>query len=119
MARANDTICLLPQIETMESVRNLNEILGVEGIGGIFIGPGDLSADLKCPGQFENPELIHLVCESIRRARERGLHAGVYASEGKLFEAALNAGADLCIISSDIKDLIDTWRGQLARCAKK
>ncbi|MBI3852736.1 MAG: hypothetical protein HY298_20980 [Verrucomicrobia bacterium] len=117
MARANDTTCLLPQIETIEAVRNLDAILAVEGIDGIFVGPGDLSADLGRPGQFEDPELSHLVCESIRKARQRGLHAGVLVSEGQLFEASLKAGVDLCIIASDMKDLISAWRTQLAKFA--
>lgn len=117
MARANDTTCLLPQIETVESVRNLEEILAVEGIGGIFVGPGDLSADLGRPGQFEDPELSHLVCGSIHKARQRRLHAGVFVSEGQLFEASLKAGADLCIVASDMKDLINAWRTQLAKFA--
>jgi 4-hydroxy-2-oxoheptanedioate aldolase len=117
IARANDSICLLPQIEVIEAVAKVAEILAVEGIDGIFVGPGDLSADLGRPGQFEDVELRRLVCEAIRCAKQRGFHAGILVSEGQLLNEALQAGADLCIIASDMKAVIDTWRAQLARLA--
>src|SRR5688500_13413143 len=39
---ANERTCLFAQVETSESVKNLDEICAVEGLSGIFIGPGDL-----------------------------------------------------------------------------
>jgi 2-keto-3-deoxy-L-rhamnonate aldolase RhmA len=39
-------MCVLVQIETREALKNLPQILDVEGVDGVFIGPADLSADM-------------------------------------------------------------------------
>jgi 2-dehydro-3-deoxy-L-rhamnonate aldolase len=46
MAEANDELCLLIQVESRTALDNLDAILEVEGIDGVFIGPADLSASL-------------------------------------------------------------------------
>ncbi|MBI2195368.1 MAG: 2-keto-3-deoxy-L-rhamnonate aldolase [Planctomycetes bacterium] len=115
MARANEETCLLPQIETLEAVRRLDEILAVDGLGGIFVGPGDLSADLGRPGRFDDPDLRAMVVGCVAKARARGLHAGVFAGEGPLFEESARAGADLFIAASDLQAAITLWQQQLQR----
>ncbi len=49
MAQVNDSLCLLVQVESKTALDNLDEILDVEGIDGVFIGPADLSASLGYP----------------------------------------------------------------------
>ena len=46
MDRINDEVFLAVQIETVEAVENAAETMGVEGIDGCWIGPGDLSLSL-------------------------------------------------------------------------
>ena len=113
MERANEETWLFPQVETREAAKNLDEILRVEGIAGIFVGPGDLSADLGRPGDFSDPELNDIVRRCVAAARTAGLHAGILVGEGTLLETALDAGADLCVIASDFSPAIDAWRKQL------
>jgi 2-keto-3-deoxy-L-rhamnonate aldolase RhmA len=115
MEQMNADTYLFPQIETLEAVENLDEILAVEGLGGIFIGPGDLSCDLGCPGSLADPELQKVICGCIARARAADLHAAILINPGPLLDAALAAGADLCIIASDLGAIIQVWREQLAR----
>jgi len=115
-ARMNAETCLFPQVETRAAAANVEAILAVDGIAGVFIGPGDLSADLDRPGDFANPELREMVTACIRAARAAGKHAGILASPGPLLDDALAAGADLCVIGSDFGAMIQVWREQLARC---
>ena len=49
---ANDQICLFVQVESRAGLKALPDILAVEGVDGVFIGPSDLSADL---GHLGNP----------------------------------------------------------------
>src|SRR5690606_25048125 len=51
--RANDEMCLLVQIETPRGLQALDEILALEGVDGVFIGPADLSASM---GYLSNPD---------------------------------------------------------------
>lgn len=59
------------QIETMEGVRNLDEILKVPGIGSICIGPLDLSGSMGKLGKTDDPEvnsIIDIICEKVHVA---------------------------------------------------
>ena len=53
---AKEEILLFIQVETQEALDNLEAILSVEGIDGVFVGPNDLSISLGIRRQFDNPK---------------------------------------------------------------
>ncbi len=112
--RANRETYLFVQIETVEATRNVRQICEVEGLSGILIGPGDLSASMGKPAQFTDPELIALASGCIREARGADRHAAILAGPGPLLSAALEAGADLVYCAGDVNDLARAWREILA-----
>jgi 2-dehydro-3-deoxyglucarate aldolase len=57
---------VIVQIEHIEAVKNLEEILDVEGVDGFIIGPYDLSGSLGIPGEFTHP----LVIDALQKVRE-------------------------------------------------
>ena len=57
MEQANAETLVVLQIETAQAVDHLPEILKVEGIDVVFIGPSDLSQSLGVPGQAQHPEV--------------------------------------------------------------
>lgn len=67
---ANTNTLIFPQCETKEAVANIEEILAVEGVAGIFIGPYDLSISMGMPCRFGEPEFISAV-ESVKNACNR------------------------------------------------
>lgn len=52
---------LIVQLESDRAIRNVDEILSVDGIDGAVIGRGDLSADLGIQGERDHPEIIKRV----------------------------------------------------------
>ena len=65
---ARREIQLIIQIEDAEALENVPEILATEGLGGVFIGPTDLSASLGMPGQVDDPvvsDAIESVAEAV------------------------------------------------------
>src|SRR5262249_53944448 len=56
LRQADEEICLLVQIETQAALGQLEAISATEGIDGVFIGPGDLSASLGHLGDIQHPE---------------------------------------------------------------
>jgi len=56
LASANAEIIVMVAIETIEAVENLDDILQVEGLDGIFIGPMDLASSMGHLGQAAHPE---------------------------------------------------------------
>ncbi|MBD4543693.1 2-keto-3-deoxy-L-rhamnonate aldolase, partial [Xanthomonas citri pv. citri] len=69
MAEANDELCLLIQVESRTALENLDAILEVDGIDGVFIGPADLSASLGYPDDAGHPDVQRVIEQSIRRIR--------------------------------------------------
>jgi 2-dehydro-3-deoxyglucarate aldolase len=60
-------------VETRETLDELDEILDIEGLGFVFIGPLDLSVQLGHPGELDHPE----VREAVETVRSKAVEAGV------------------------------------------
>ncbi len=113
-AAANARTCLFAQIESMEAVQNLDEICQVEGLCGIFVGPGDLSSSFGTNGNLNAPQLIEIVSDCVRRARTAGKHAGILVTPGRMLDAAIDAGCDLVFCGGDVTELSVSWPRLLA-----
>lgn len=74
---ANQAIVVL-QVEGLEGVKNLDEILNVEGFDVLFIGPYDLSQSVGKPGDVDAPEVISLIQEIARKASAKGVLLGAF-----------------------------------------
>jgi len=65
-----DEVIIIAQIEHIEGVNNLKEIISVDGIDGVIVGPYDLSGSLGFPGDFNNKkvksalEQIKVICKT-------------------------------------------------------
>ncbi len=71
VARANEEILTIAQIETREGVENVDEIVAVDGIDALWIGHFDLTTSLGAPGSFwtaEHRDAVDRVMEAARRA---------------------------------------------------
>jgi 4-hydroxy-2-oxoheptanedioate aldolase len=71
--RSNRDIFTMLLIETREGFDNLDEIVAVEGIDALLLGPFDLSSSLGVPGQVDHPEVVRRVQEGRRIALDRGV----------------------------------------------
>ncbi len=99
--RCADEICLLVQVETREALSNLEEIAAVDGVDGVFVGPGDLAADLGFVGQPGHPEVQQTVEETLRRIRDCGKPAGVLSIDPALAQRCIEAGAVFAAVGVD------------------
>jgi len=78
LARANDDIAVVVMIESKQGVENIDSILAVEGVDGIFVGPYDISGSYGIPGQTSAP-IIQEACRTLVEACERaGKSAGLH-----------------------------------------
>jgi 4-hydroxy-2-oxoheptanedioate aldolase len=94
-------LCLLLQVETLQGLENLEAIANVEGVDGVFIGPGDLSAALGHLGNPKHPDVLKVIDNAIDRIKACGKAPGIltgdetlakhYVAQGCLFVAV---GAD-------------------------
>jgi 4-hydroxy-2-oxoheptanedioate aldolase len=78
-ANPNGELLLFLQIETVEGVKNVEEILSVPGIGVVFVGPNDLSWSLGVPqGSPEHDEAVQTVLSAAMR---RNIPAAITVTE--------------------------------------
>ena len=90
-------------IESVPAIANLEALLAVPGLDAVLIGPHDLSCSLGIPEQYDHPRFEEAVTEIIRRARARGVAAGIHAWMGvERFVAWAGAGLNLIVYSADI-----------------
>ncbi|PWC18270.1 2-keto-3-deoxy-L-rhamnonate aldolase [Brenneria roseae subsp. roseae] len=101
MARANEELCLLIQAESKTAIDNLDALLEVDGIDGIFIGPADLSASLGYPDDAAHPEVQHVIEKSIKCIRRAGKSAGFLAVDTAMAEKAILWGANFVAVGVD------------------
>jgi 2-dehydro-3-deoxyglucarate aldolase len=101
LAQANTEIVLIAQAEHIDAARNIDEILSVDGVDAVFIGPFDLSASLGIPGQTADPN----VQEAIARIRDacaaRNIPAGIFARNAEGVRRAAEQGFSLLGASTD------------------
>jgi 4-hydroxy-2-oxoheptanedioate aldolase len=96
-------------LETQKGVEHVAEICAVEGLDGIFLGPGDLSFELGEPGAVASPRIIDKMVHCVRMAGQAGKHVGMFSAPGPLLTAALEAGLDIAVPGADIGYLATAW----------
>jgi 2-keto-3-deoxy-L-rhamnonate aldolase RhmA len=77
LEHANDAVIVIVQIEHAEAVKNLDEILRVPDLDGIFVGPADLSNSLGYVGRPDAPEVQAVIDQVLQKAHAAGVCAGV------------------------------------------
>lgn len=100
MAQANESLCLLVQVESKVALENLDAILEVEGIDGVFIGPADLSASLGYPDNAGHPEVQRIIESCIYRIRAAGKRR-VLAVDPAMAQKCLAWGANFVAVGVD------------------
>ncbi|MEJ8846027.1 HpcH/HpaI aldolase family protein [Variovorax rhizosphaerae] len=96
---------LVGMVESVEAVRNLDEILAVEGIDVFFVGPGDLSQSMGyspavAPGKRRAQPVLDLVDETLQRIRAAGKVAGTLVVRHDV-EHLVSMGAQLLYYHAD------------------
>ena len=103
---ANEQICLLVQVETMEGVKNVDAIAATEGVDGVFIGPADLSAAMGHVGNPGHPEVQACIEDLIARIVKAGKAPGILTSDEKLARRYLELGALFVAVGVDTYMLV-------------
>jgi 4-hydroxy-2-oxoheptanedioate aldolase len=69
-------------VETLAAVEALPDIVAVEGLDAVFVGPSDLalSAGLPLGAQYDDPGFQRLLHEIVDRCRSRDLPVGIYSA---------------------------------------
>ncbi|MEO9803137.1 MAG: aldolase/citrate lyase family protein [Reichenbachiella sp.] len=103
LEKANEQVLTLAMIETTEAVRNLKEILNVDGLDGIFVGTGDLKQSIKA----ENPNgNIQKLLDSalnmiVEQTQKKQRIPGIWSPSLEVAKVMMNKGYQLISFMSD------------------
>ncbi len=99
---AEDDICLLLQIESVEGLKNLDSIAATDGVDGIFIGPSDLAAALGHLGDPTAASVQQAMEDAIARLVGVGRAAGILMADEHLTKRYLALGASFIAVGTDV-----------------
>ncbi|AXK46162.1 HpcH/HpaI aldolase family protein [Brachybacterium saurashtrense] len=102
LADAASHVSLVVQIETAEAVENIEEILAVDGLDGIFVGPSDLAASMGLLGRQSHPDVVAAVRRAIAAARAAGVPVGVNAFDPAVARGYVADGVDFLLVGADV-----------------
>jgi 4-hydroxy-2-oxoheptanedioate aldolase len=117
--RANETITVFAMIETAQALSNLDEILAVEGLDGVYVGPSDLSLSLGCKPTFDDVDapvaeaIEHIVNRATAHGRIAGIHNGrvdVARARAALGYRFLTVGSDARLLAAGSQQVLSQWK---------
>jgi 4-hydroxy-2-oxoheptanedioate aldolase len=113
LARANDELLVGLQVETRAALENLDEILAVDDVDLIFVGPGDLGVSLGLA--HDGDELRDIVAGMLERAHAAGRRTGIFAATPVAARRWLELGVDLVMGPGELFFAADGAAGWLAQ----
>lgn len=109
VAHANRETFLVVQIESPEAVDNVDEIAAVEGVDGMFVGPGDLGLRINCDP--ENLLSLEASIEKVAQAAKRhGKAWGIPGATAEIVEEFYQQGAQLVNFGGDFGAFVNMFK---------
>jgi 4-hydroxy-2-oxoheptanedioate aldolase len=112
LTTANDQICLILQVESRAGLAALDEILAIDGVDCVFIGPADLAADMGYLGNASHAAVRAAVFDALSRIAASGKAAGVLSTEDAFIEDCLKAGARFVGVGIDVLTYVGALRAR-------
>jgi 4-hydroxy-2-oxoheptanedioate aldolase len=125
---ANDEILVFAMVETREALRNLEEIVAVDGLDGVYVGPSDLSLSMgRAPSlDPQDADVLSAIATICAVTRKNGKIAGVHTDGARTALRRFGEGYQLCTILSDARLMANAAaaavreaRGEAARAGAK
>lgn len=107
--RVEEETTVLLQLETRAAIEQAEEIGTLDGVSGIFFGPGDIAADIGKLGSPLDPEVWALIRPAAQKLMARGVPVGTLVSDAGFAAELLNEGFTFVACGADT--------GLLARAA--
>ncbi len=118
VARANDEISVILQIENADAVTAIEKIAAVEGVDALFVGPYDLSGSLGAPGAVTDSRVVKAI-ERVRDVcRQSNMPAGIFGIDGDAVKpwiaegfTLIAVGIDTLLLAAAASDTLAALRG--------
>jgi len=99
--KANENTLLIANVEGLDGMKNLEDIVQVDGIDVIFIGLFDMSKSLGIAGDVQNPRVLQKLDEAIEMIHKYGKKVGSIASTLEMLQLLKSKNIDYLTYSVD------------------
>ncbi|MDQ2779242.1 MAG: aldolase/citrate lyase family protein [Pseudomonadota bacterium] len=104
LARADDEILSLAMIETINALEQIESIMDVEEIDGVYVGPSDLGLAMGIgPNSWPDERMKQAVAHILKAVHARGKYAGIYCGGVEMGEDCTRMGYDLVTPGNDVQ----------------
>ncbi len=110
---SNERTITIAHLEGLEAVKNLDEIMAVDGVDILFIGPYDLSQSVGVPGEVTHPSVVRQMEKVIAVARTAGKLVGTFADDIPSAKRWMDAGVMYIAISVDVGIFYDACKSMV------
>lgn len=100
--RANDSVFTIIQLETPQAVAALEDIANVPGVDALFLGPGDLSANMGHIGNIAHPEVKAVIADVAKRCQAIGKPCGIVGPTPEMVSEFIELGYSFVAVASDM-----------------
>jgi len=107
MEYINENVLTVLQIETLRAVEAREELLAIDGVDAVLVGPADLSISLGVPGEFEHPRLISAVESIMDTCGRRNIVPGIHVRLPNLAKMWRDKGMRLLSCSTEATMLLE------------
>ena len=111
--RNNESTLLVPQCETQGFLDNIEEIIRIDGIDGVFVGPFDLTTAMGIPGQFNDSRFIAARARILKACKDAGKFAWIFSPNAEAAKNNLADGFDGTAVSMDTVVFMNGFRALL------
>lgn len=110
VAHADDTVMAIPMIETAEAVDRIEEILDVEGVDMVYLGPNDMAFALDGHTNYPRPKSEAALIHVLAAATKRDIPVGIFCSSGEDARTRVEQGFRLVTPGNDFAHLTRSMR---------
>ena len=99
---ADEKICVICQIESLEACKNVKDIAATEGVDLLFVGPGDLSADMGFIKNRNAIEVKEMALKVLKDSNECNKPCGIMVSNITEAKEMLQLGFAIVAVTTDL-----------------
>lgn len=112
--RELEKVACIVMIETRSGLKHIDDIVSVDGLTGVYVGPSDLSLALGLePGSVDAPEYASAVTDIREACVSNGVVAGMHCYDGKRAREAIENGFGMVTVCLDLRLLQGAVTGEL------
>jgi len=109
----NEGTLLVPQCETVGFLNNIEEIMNIDGIDGVFVGPWDLTTDMGIPEMFTHPDFLAARKRILKACHDAGKFAWIFSPSSQAAKKNIDDGFDGAAISMDTVVFMNAYKNIL------